>query len=46
MLDMQDVFLYLTYLLMKHRLMHLYLHSVVTSHGIPKELAKCFKSDF
>lgn len=38
-------FLYLTYLLMKHRLMHLYLHSVVTSHGIPKELAKCFKSD-
>lgn len=39
-------FLYLTYLLMKRRLMHLYLHSVITIHGIPKELAKCFKSAF
>lgn len=40
------VFLYLTYLFMKKRLMHLYLHSVITSHGIPKQLINCFDYDF
>jgi hypothetical protein len=39
------LFLYLTYLFMKQKLMHLYLHSVITSHGIPKELVKCFKAN-
>jgi hypothetical protein len=38
------VFLYLTYEFMKRRLMHFYLHSVITSHGTPKELINCFRS--
>lgn len=51
-------FLYLTYILMKHRLTHLYLHSVITNQGVPKDkkakdedtkeqgIFKCFNSDF
>jgi hypothetical protein len=38
-------FLSLTYLYMKHRLLHLYLHSVISSHTIPSELLGCFNSE-
>jgi len=38
-------FLYLTYLFLKRRLVHLYLHAVIASHGIPQELAECFKPE-
>lgn len=36
-------FLWLTYILIKGGFMHLYLHSVINSHGIPKDLVECFK---
>lgn len=39
-------FLYLTYILMKRHLMHLYLHTALTSRGVPKDLTRCFNSDF
>lgn len=39
------VFLYLTYSFMKNKSMHLYLHSIITSHGIPKDLRKCFEEE-
>jgi hypothetical protein len=35
-------FLYCTYWFMKERLMHYYLHLVLTSHGVPKDFYTCF----
>jgi hypothetical protein len=37
------LFLFLTYILMKHRLTHLYLHSVVNGQGVPEDIVDCFK---
>ncbi len=38
-------FLYLTYIFMKERWMHLWLHTGVNYRGIPKSLVGCFKFD-
>jgi hypothetical protein len=35
-------FLFSTYWFMKERLMHYYLHLVLTSHGVPKDFYTCF----
>jgi hypothetical protein len=39
-------FLYVTYLFMRNKLMHYYLHLVIARHGVPKNFSKCFESDF
>ncbi len=38
-------FLYVTYLFMRNKLMHYYLHLVIARHGVPKNFYKCFESD-
>jgi hypothetical protein len=38
-------FLYVTYLLMRNKLMHYYLHLVIARHGVPTNFYKCFESD-
>ena len=38
-------FLYLTYVFMKTKLMHLYLHTGVNDRGLPQKLVGCFRFD-
>ncbi|HKP38369.1 MAG TPA: hypothetical protein VJT71_16030 [Pyrinomonadaceae bacterium] len=38
-------FLYVTYLFLRNKLMHYYLHLVMARHGVPKYFYKCFESD-
>jgi len=38
-------FLYVTYLFMRNKLMHYYLHLVIARHGVPKNFYKCFESN-